>query len=513
MVDRKYIEVNSERIKEINNKHLINQKCVDIFTMADALFDAFYITDTKGIVISANNWYSDITGIASEEIIGKSMQNILDEKYLKGEYFIIFLEYTSLETKKYLYNINELKTNKPWAISDMVLQQKKEVYVIATIGINGRSKKVLFVGIPILDNMGKINYVLTVIREMTEMVNLGKKLEEIEKKNKQQYNVNTISLRNNYSDSDLIGEDPTMIKIRQLINYVSKTDVTVLITGETGTGKEVVAREIYKNSSRNTKSYITVNCAAIPETLLESELFGYEKGAFTGAQNKTKLGYFEQAHGGTILLDEIGEMPIHIQSKLLRVLQEKEIKRLGGTKPIHIDIRILASTNQDLDEKIREGAFREDLYYRLNVIPIKIPPLRERIGDIALLSHLFLENANIKYLKNKKLKDNAIDIFEKYNWPGNIRELKNIVERLVVIGEEDLITKDDVVSLLDRKKYSFNLKEYKNSTLKEITNMVEKEMIEKALNQYKSSRKAAKVLGISQPTVLRKAKALGIKKW
>jgi len=514
MKNEKLPRLNSKEILKVKNEDLIRRVDLDIFTLSEAVLDGSYITDSQGLVIYTNKWYSEITGIPSEEVIGKKIQDVLNEKYSSGEYIVMLPEYNPKASTKSLSSIDETKTKKPLAIYTIVLQEKKQVHVMATVEAHGKSKKLLFIGIPILGSDETINYVLTIIREITEMANLEKKLSQIEiKKRSQQYDTKTLSLKNTFMNSDLIGEDPSIEKLRQLINYVAKTDATVLITGETGTGKEVVARDIYKNSNRNTKPYITVNCAAIPENLLESELFGYEKGAFTGATLEKRLGYFEQAEGGTILLDEIGEMPMQLQSKLLRVLQEREIQRLGGTKTIPIDVRVLAATNQNIDEQIKKGTFREDLFYRLNIIPIKIPPLRERKRDISLLSHYFLENFNTKYSKNKKLKVKATDVLEQYQWPGNIRQLKNTIERLVIIGDEDLISASVVSNVLGKAEDSFNLIDQEESTLKEITNLVEKKVIENALNKYKSSHKAAKALGVSQPTILRKAKMLGIEEW
>lgn len=291
---------------------------------------------------------------------------------------------------------------------------------------------------------------------------------------------------------------------------MANTDITVLITGETGCGKEVFSTELHHKSNRKNLPYVKVNCAALPENLIESELFGYEKGAFTGALNKEKLGMFEVANGGTILLDEIGEMPLNLQSKLLRVLQEKEIMRIGGTKSIKLDVRVIAATNQDLSELIKQGKFREDLFYRLNVVPLKIPPLRERKDDIAILAYRFLEKFNIKYSKAKSFGSTAIKALESYSWPGNVRELENSIERLVVIDDNSYITNNDIINILGKDKISLS-QVNTNLTLKEAVSVFEKELIENALKKLGSTYKAARALGVTQPTVFRKAKAYGIK--
>ena len=248
-----------------------------------------------------------------------------------------------------------------------------------------------------------------------------------------------------------------------------------------------------------------MNCAAIPDSLLESELFGYEKGAFTGALNKNKPGMFELANGGTILLDEIGEMPLNLQSKLLRVLQEKELRRIGGTTSIKLDARVIASTNQNLMSLIAEKRFREDLYYRLNVVPIYIAPLRDRKEDISLLAMHLLEALNKKYKQKKVIDQTAIAALEQYDWPGNVRELANVIERLIVSDTASRITYESIANVLGLKTHIED-GILDSMHLKEAVEKLEKKMIENALKTYGSTYKAAKALGTSQPTLFRKAK-------
>lgn len=309
--------------------------------------------------------------------------------------------------------------------------------------------------------------------------------------------------------SSFIGESRGMKEIKHLINQVANSEATILVTGETGCGKEVVSKEIHDRSNRKNGPYVKVNCAAIPPTLIESELFGYETGAFTGANNKEKLGMFEIANGGTILLDEISEMPLSLQSKLLRVLQEKEILRVGGTKSIKLDVRIIAASNQQMDKLVQQGRFREDLYYRLNVVPIVIPPLRKRKDDIPILAQAFKIKFNEKYGKEKNFEKNAMQALKSYNWPGNVRELQNVIERLVVIDNDSCITYDHIAKIIGNVKVLADLGD-EGFTLKGAIDSFEKEIIEKALKQYGSTYKAAKALGVTQPTVFRKAKAFGI---
>lgn len=451
---------------------------IDAFTVADAISDGICLVDSNGVVIQINKGYADITGIDEDIIVGKKIQYFLDEGYFNN------------------------------AVSLLVLEQKKKVSLLSTI--NKNKKKVLITGSPFFDDKGNVVQVLTVMRDLTELLKLKTELEKAERKSEKYLTELNYLKQKIQGNEKLMGEAQKMKELKELINYIAKTDVSVLVTGETGSGKEVVSLEIHEKSNRNKAQYIKVNCAAIPESLIESELFGYEKGAFTGAQSKDKLGMFELANGGTILLDEIGEMPLNLQSKLLRVLQEKEIMRVGGTKSIKLDVRVIAATNQDLKELIKKGKFREDLYYRLNVVPIKVPPLRERIEDIIILANLFLEKFNIKYCKEKSFDISAIKVLENYDWPGNVRELQNVVERLVVIDDNNIITQHDIVHIIGKDKITVPIHD-STLTLKEAVDSLEKEMIENALKEYGSTYKAAKVLGVTQPTVFRKAKALGIK--
>ncbi len=253
-----------------------------------------------------------------------------------------------------------------------------------------------------------------------------------------------------YHFNILIGDSAPMIQIYRLIEKVAKTSSTVLISGESGTGKELVAKAIHAVSPRYKENFVSLNCAALPESLLESELFGYVKGAFTGATSNKK-GLFEAAEKGTLLLDEISTMPHSMQSKLLRVLQEKEIRRVGGTSNIPVDVRIIAATNEKLDKKILEGTFREDLYYRISVIPIELPPLRDRKDDIPLLINHFLNEFRKENNRNVDISNQSIDCLMNYSWPGNVRELENILKRLATLCEDNTIKYEDLPSSIIKK--------------------------------------------------------------
>lgn len=312
-------------------------------------------------------------------------------------------------------------------------------------------------------------------------------------------------LPKSFEDKDIIYSSPEMKKIVNLATGLASSDITVLIYGESGTGKEVLARYIHKYSNRKDKPFVAVNCAAIPENLLESELFGHEKGAFTGALER-RIGKFEKAQGGTILLDEIGEMALPLQAKLLRVLQEKEFDRVGGKEPIKIDVRIIATTNRDLKKECEKGNFREDLYYRLNVFPIKLPPLRERKEDIEVLSEHFLHKYNIKINKNiQGFEKQAMELLKNHYWKGNVRELENVIQRAVFMCQKNYISVNDIYFEENETKQAGNMGSFKGS-LKDI----EKEMIFKTLAETGGNKtKAADILGITVRTLRNKLKEYG----
>jgi transcriptional regulator with PAS, ATPase and Fis domain len=321
-----------------------------------------------------------------------------------------------------------------------------------------------------------------------------------------------------YSDKfkDIVACSKSMKSVLNVAYKASKTSSTVLIRGGSGTGKELVAKSIHNNSSRVNGPFVTVNCGAIPTTLLESELFGYEQGAFTGAL-KRKIGKFEQANGGTIFLDEIGDMPVAMQVKLLRVIQEREFQRVGGNDTIKCNIRIIAATHRRIEEAIEKGDFREDLYYRINVIPIYLPSLRERSEDIPILLDHFINKIGAELGKSHiKLSEEAESCFHKYNWPGNVRELENLIERLIVLCDRDVIELQDLPSDIsnlydvnENRTYNnlINIGESgKIATLEEY----EREIIKYALKRFRSFNATGKALGITHKTVANKARKYNI---
>jgi len=302
----------------------------------------------------------------------------------------------------------------------------------------------------------------------------------------------------------MIGQSYKMQKVFDIIRKVAPTDATVLITGESGTGKELVARAIHENSLRKKGPFIPLNCSAIPETLLESELFGHERGAFTGAISQQK-GKFEYAHGGTLFLDEIGELSPNLQAKLLRFLQDRKFTRVGGNKEIEVDTRVLAATNLNLQEAIREGKFRDDLYYRISVISIELPPLRSRGSDIKLIANILLERYSLMF--NRKINGfskRAISAMQNYSWPGNVRELENRIQKAILVAESDLIEPEDLeLDYIDQNLDHVELASpYTGLTLKEARRQLEKGLLELTLKKYNGNiSKMAEELGITRPTL------------
>ena len=313
----------------------------------------------------------------------------------------------------------------------------------------------------------------------------------------------------------ITGESEAISSLREQIRIVGPTDAWVLITGENGTGKELVSHTIHQLSKRSRKPMVEVNCAAIPEELIESELFGHEKGAFTGA-GTMKKGKFDLAHEGTLFLDEIGDMSLKAQSKTLRILQEQKFERVGGARTIHVDVRVIAATNKDLETEIDKGTFRDDLYFRLNVIPIQVPPLRERLEDIPQLADEFLKEFSLKTnLESKEFSEEAFEVLKKYHWPGNVRQLKNLVERLVIMTPEKRIQAEDIPAPFNREpaaKDEFDLSRM-GDTYKDAKINFEKAFIAKKLRDFNGNiSQTSEAIGVERSNLHKKIKAYGLEK-
>lgn len=474
---------------------------MDCQTILNAVSDPIHIIDTEGILVFANTAWEKMIGVSLEEARGLHINEAI-EKSNSGFYFS-FEKDENTQTTQYTHF--DRKNFDSVALT--ALKRQKPISMFAYLR---EQQRVLFTSSPLFHD-GQIRYVLTICRNLTNFSSLCDELESAIERNKLIMDELEFYRNSMVSSQNIIGKSPAIQGLLQSVQYVAATDATILITGESGVGKEVMTNEIYRLSKRTGEPFIRVNCASIPESLIESELFGYEKGAFTGAV-KNKPGMFELANNGTLLLDEIGELPKALQPKLLRVLQEREIMRVGGTKTIPVDVRLIAATNQDLAEMVHRGEFRRDLYYRLNLIPLRIPPLRERAEDIPLLVQHFLDEFNAKYGKKKRVTEAAMQVLKLYQWPGNIRELENLLERLVIIGDESRITSSQVTKILTVPDQAASARpDNSDLSLKELMENYERELLQEALSRHGTTYKAAQALHTSQPTVARKARQYGLK--
>jgi len=464
---------------ELKSREQLNKELEDIIASS---YDGILITDGEGKVLKINESLLRITELPQEYFIGHKMESLYEDGHFLGE----SIESRARSSKKIVTDLQKIRTG-------------KNVLVTAT---------------PMLDGQGNITRMVTNARDMSEIISLQEQLAQSQElSNRLQSEFNRM-LEDELRSNEMITANPAMYKILELSRRVAGSAVTVLIQGESGVGKEVLAKLIHVWSKRQ-GAFIKVNCGAIPQHLLESELFGYNRGAFTGANREGKPGIFELAADGTLFLDEIEDLPLDLQVKFLQVIQDRAFIRLGGTKIIKVDVRLIAASNRELSKLVAEGKFRDDLFYRLNVVPVTIPPLRERNEDIPLLVDYFLHRYNHKYGGEKFLAPALLQKLRNYGWPGNIRELKNTIERLVVtcsgnlINTEFLETAQKIPSLAlpcDCAQPAAGSSEEVFSTLKEVVENVEKDMLSKALKKYKNSRQIGRMLGISHTAVLKKIK-------
>jgi len=446
-------------------------------TIIDSSYDGLWICDHDGKVIRINKASERINNLKAEEVVGKNMKDLVAQGFFD---------------KSVTYEVLKKKT------SVTMIQQLKE------------GKRILVTGNPIFDEKGEIVFVVTNDRDISELDHLRNQLQEAQALAKGYISRLSELEMKGVDLSNIIFQSREMERIIEIALRVAKVDSTVLLLGESGVGKGMIAKLIHKQSERTNGPFIRVDCAGIPEPLVETELFGYEKGAFTGAKIEGKPGFFELANKGTLFLDEIGEIPLATQSKLLRFLEDHEIIRVGGTEPKEIDVRVVAATNRNIDEMVAARAFRKDLYYRLNVVPIHIPPLRERREDILPLTFHFLEKFNKTHRKEKTLSPETIEALCKYDFPGNIRELANIVERLLVIVEGKRIEVQDLPNAIlnyGPKDSSYRLL-FEGIPLKDALKKCEDIIIQNALKKFGSQRETAKALKVDQATISRKIKKL-----
>jgi PAS domain S-box-containing protein len=455
----------------------LNKELEAIFNSS---YDEIYVTDGDGYTIRVNKAGERFYGMKAEELIGK-----------------------------HVIKLEELGLFSP-SITPQVLKTKKRTTLVQT---TKQGQKIIVTANPVFDEKGQIIRIVTNSRDITELSNLRQRLEDVE------------NLMNNYRKeivklnkeriitSEIISKSATMNQLLELAEKVSGVDSTVLIEGESGVGKGVISLNIHQKSKRSDRPFVTINCGAIPENLMESELFGYEGGAFTGAKKEGKKGLFEIANGGTVFLDEIAELPLNLQVKLLHILQEKRFMRIGGNEYIDVNARIIAATNRSIPRLIKERKFREDLYYRLNVVPLLVPPLRHRKEDIPALIEHFLDAFLEKYELYKKVAPETMELLLNYNWPGNVRELENLVERLVVtVDSVEILPNHLPYYILHADGNAEKVFVLDICSLKNATQELERQLLNKALIKFHNTYKMADALEVNQSTIVRKMKRYGILK-
>lgn len=458
--------IETEQIKHPNHY----EDCLELEAAIHACQEGIYICDEDLRCVRLNAAYTRITGLTEQELIGKTS---------------IELEQNGTISK---------------AVAVIV---KKEKIVVSLIQTFRSGKNVLVTGTPVYKDKKLFRIVITA-RDLSELNQLENQLSDAEERSERY--LRELSLYKEHLNSDkIVANSHQMKHIITLILKISKADSPVLLLGESGTGKEVLARIIHETSSGAESPFIKVNCGAIPGDLLESELFGYVKGAFTGANEKGKPGLIEIAENGSLFLDEVGELPLKLQVKLLRVLQDFEVTRLGSTKTKKIKFRLICATNRPLKKMMEKGEFREDLFYRINVLPITIPPLRERKDDIIPFVLKTTERLSMKYGTRKKISPDVLQILESYHWPGNIRELENVIERIFIMTDDHMIRVKDLPTNI-----AANIVRKEVYTLKEKMQIIEKDIIEDMLKQSASLREASKKLGVDASTLTRKCQKYGI---
>ncbi|GIN22270.1 MAG TPA: PAS domain-containing protein [Bacillus bacterium] len=444
--------------------------------IVDGLYTDVIITDKEGVIVYANESTEYWFNMEKRDIIGNSV--------------------FELEKKKIFYP----------SVARMVLESGQKQTLIQQ---TRNDKKLLVTGNIIYDSKQNIEYIVCYSQDITEIEKLKSYIKKVEgelesiKKELQFYQ------KLQMEDSRLVAKSPKMQKVLSVMDRVADTDATVLLTGESGVGKSLLAEQLHKKSNRKGE-FVAINCSSIPESLIESELFGYKPGAFTGASQKGKVGLVEKAQNGTLFLDEIGELPINVQAKLLMLIQEKTFYRIGDSQPREVNFRLVAATNVNLEELIKQGAFRKDLYFRLSVIHISIPPLRERQEDLLNLLMNMTERFNKRYDRHKELTHETIDCLLRYSWPGNVRELSNIVERLVLTIEEDVLLPEHLPENINTGHLAAPLIGIGHKSLKEIVEETEIRVLKDARKKYISTTKMAKILKVSQPTIVRKLKKYGL---
>ena len=434
------------------------------------LADDMMLSDADGTILRVSENYEKNFGFTHNSIVGKSA-----------------------------FDLEADGTFSPCITAEVIRKKEK---ITATQTINHTHKNVMTVGIPLFDNDGVLKYAVCFNTVSMEQINAIHQNYRHLQDSLQQYTQEIAELRLRATATDLVVKSPAMQRLWTLIQNTANTKANILITGETGVGKSAVAKAIHAMSNRANGPFIEVNCAVLHENLIESELFGYEKGAFTGAASGGKIGKIELANHGTLFLDEIGELPPHIQSKLLQLIQEKTIERLAGNRRIELDFRLIVATNRNLEEEVQRGLFRSDLFYRLNVIRVHIPPLRQRPEDILPLAHQFLERFCREYGKQLTFSPRFVSFLEQFSWPGNVRQLENLMERLVITSQDPVL--DTPALPLDYGASPAETPPAAGGTLEERMDAYEGQIIRDSYRRCRTTVAVAKELGISQATAARK---------
>jgi PAS domain S-box-containing protein len=458
----------------------------DLYGVLDKVDDAIFIDDAEGNTLWLNRACEGLYKIRREDVIGT--------------------------------NVSELEREGVFSpsVARLVLESGKQADIVHQ---NKDGKRILSTGTPIFDDDGAISLIITTSRDITELIGLQNELEFV------QNTLSGLQDEGKFFVGDFVAQSPEMREVLKLTKRLAELDSTVLITGESGVGKGVIAGLLHRNGPRRDEPFVKINCGAIPENLIESELFGYEAGAFTGSVKQGKAGLFEAAHLGSIFLDEISELSINLQVKLLQVIQDRTITRVGGIRSIPVDVRIISASNRELFSLVTAGAFREDLYYRLNVVPIYVPPLRERTDDIAPLVAYFLNLFNIQMNDHKEISPDSLALLTEYDWPGNVRELQNIVERLMITTGDATIRPENLPGFILNRVRDSSRNPQKSPPdsiamgleaatgsggLIRAMDETEKAILLAAKARYGSTRAIAKALHTTQPTVVRKMQKYGI---
>jgi PAS domain S-box-containing protein len=483
-----------EELEPVYSELIVTKK--ELEEIFDSSYDEIFTTDRDGTALRVSAEACErLYGVKADKIIGR---NVLD-----------------LEAEGYFYPSAYLE----------VMREKKRVTLLQH---NKMGQKTIVTANPIFNAEGNVIRLVTNSRDITELVNLREQLQETELKMQQYYKELMLFKQGTKSIENIIVDSPNMLQVMNVARKVAKYDSTILLLGESGVGKDLVAKYIHHFSRRSDRPFVKINCGAIPENLLESELFGYEGGAFTGARKEGKKGLIEEAEGGTLFLDEIAELPYHLQVKLLTVIEERIIVSIGASKPKTVDTRIIAATNRDINQMVKKGSFREDLFYRLNVISLHIPPLRERPSDIKRLCDFFVGRFNKQFSMEKSISQEVIKAFLAFTWPGNVRQLENFIEHFLVMADEDVLSLKHLPANMvlgegaeangpatiaessGPKKPVSSEREGRLFTLQGVVEEAEEKALREAFTKYGNIKDVAEALGISYSTAVRRLKRYGL---